>query len=85
MGSNLNNSFLERNALYLALSENRTEEDILKSIVENGLYCGVIEIGGIAVALQHNGKLDNSILSAAINTGVIQKDSRKIHALVHEN
>jgi hypothetical protein len=84
MGSNLNNSFLERNALYLALSENRTEEDILKSkIVENGLYCGVTEIGGTAAALQPNGKLVNSILSAAINTGVIQKDSRKIHALVH--
>lgn len=75
---------LEQSALYLALSDNRAEEEHLKKqLAENGFACGVTEIGGTATTLQPNGKLVNSVISAAINTGVIQKDSREIHALVH--
>ncbi|HWQ72861.1 MAG TPA: HutP family protein [Desulfitobacteriaceae bacterium] len=76
---------LERAALLLALSETRTDEDSLKEYFTNtfGFICGVTELGGTVTALQQNGKLSNSILSAAINTGVISKEPRKIHAVVH--
>lgn len=82
--NNEENPSLERAALYLALSETREEEDALKKqLMDDGLCCGVTEIGGTVATLQPTGKLTNSVISAAINTGVIQKDARKIHALVH--
>jgi hut operon positive regulator len=76
---------LERAALLLALSETRKYEDSLKEFFTNtiGYVCGVTELGGTVSALQLTGKLSNSILAAAINTGVITKEPRKIHALVH--
>lgn len=48
-----------------------------------GFVCGVTELGGTVNALQQTGKLNNTVLSAAVNTGVITKEPKKIHALVH--
>jgi len=76
---------LERSAILLALSETREEEDKLKkSLMESHNFrCGVTELGGTVANLQHTGKLTNSVMSTAFNTGVIPKEDRKIHALIH--
>lgn len=82
---NLFQPSLERAALLLALTQTREDEEKLKKelIQTHGFRCGVTEIGGTVCILQHNGKLTNSVLSAAFNTGVIAKEPKKIHALVH--
>lgn len=77
---------LERSALLLAMTETREEEDKFKRAlfeVYNNLRCGVTEIGGTVANLQHTGKLTNSVMATAFNTGVIPKEDRKIHALIH--
>lgn len=76
---------LERSAILLALTETREEEEKLKkSLMENhSLRCGVTELGGTVANLQHTGKLTNTVMATAFNTGVIPKEDRKIHALIH--
>ena len=76
---------LERSALLLAMTESREEEEKLKkSLYESfNLRCGVTELGGTVANLQHTGKLTNSVMATAFNTGVIPKECRKIHALIH--
>lgn len=79
-----NKPSLERTALALALSETREkEEEIKKELTVQGLYCAVTEIGGTVATLQPTGRLIQSIISASINTGVIKKDPREIHAVIH--
>lgn len=78
-------SFLERSAIKLALSETREEEEALKSALRTsgGLVCAATEIGGTMTILHHKGKLTNSVLAAALHTGVIKKEEKSIHALLH--
>lgn len=76
---------LERSAIRLALTETREEEDKLKKFLLEAydMRSGVTELGGTETNLLPTGKLTNSVLATAFNTGVIPKDARKIHALVH--
>lgn len=76
---------LERLALKLAMTETREEEEKLKKALNElfDLRCGVTELGGTVSNLQHTGKLTNSVMATAFNTGVIPKEERKIHALIH--
>lgn len=76
---------IERAAILLALTETREEEEKLKKSLNElfDIRCGVTELGGTVANLQHTGKLTNSIISTAFNTGIIPKEARKIHALVH--
>lgn len=75
---------LERTALALALTDTREKEEELKQVlISQSLYCAVTEIGGTVATLQPTGKLTHAIIAAAINTGVIKKDAREIHAVVH--
>lgn len=76
---------LERAAILLALTQTREEEEKLRTSLSEmfGICCGVTELGGKVVNLQHTGKLTNSVMSTAFNTGIIPKEARKIHALIH--
>lgn len=76
---------LERSAIRLALTETREEEEKLKKFFLEmyDMRSGVTEIGGTETVLQHTGKLTNSVMATAFNTGVISKEARKIHALIH--
>lgn len=76
---------LERSAIRLALTETREEEDKLKKLLLESydMRSGVTEIGGTETNLQHTGKLTNSVMATAFNTGVIPKEAGKIHALIH--
>lgn len=76
---------LERSAIRLAMTESREEEETLKKSLSESfdLRCGVTELGGTIAVLQHTGKLTSSVMATAFNTGVIPKEGRKIHALIH--
>lgn len=84
-GVNKSRPSLERSALRLAMTETREEEDKLKKFLLEAydMRSGVTEIGGTEANLQHTGKLTNSVMATAFNTGVIPKEARKIHALIH--
>ena len=76
---------LERSAIRLALTETREDEDKLKRFLLEAydMRSGVTELGGTETNLLPTGKLTNSVMATAFNTGVISKDARKIHALIH--
>lgn len=76
---------LERSAIRLALTETREAEDKLKKFLLEtyNMRSGVTELGGTESVLQQTGKLTNSVMATAFNTGVIPKEDRKIHALIH--
>ena len=76
---------LERSAIRLALTETREQEDKLKKFFLEtfDMRSGVTEIGGTEANLQHTGKLTSTVMATAFNTGVIPKEARKIHALIH--
>lgn len=76
---------LERSAIFLAMTETREEEERLKKYLSENfnIRCGVTELGGTVANLQPTGKLTNTVISTAFNTGVIPKEDRKIHALIH--
>lgn len=75
---------LEREALFLVLTDTREKENELKQKLNaQNLNCAVTEIGGTVATLQPTGKLTHSVIAAALNTGVIKKDPKEIHAVVH--
>ncbi|AHF06098.1 HutP family protein [Desulfitobacterium metallireducens] len=75
---------LEREALFLVLTDTREKENEVKQkLIAENLNCAVTEIGGTVATLQPTGKLTHSVISAALNTGVIKKDPKAIHAVVH--
>jgi hypothetical protein len=75
---------LEREALFLVLTDTREKENELKQkLIAQNLNCAVTEIGGTVATLQPTGKLTHSVIAAALNTGVIKKDPKEIHAVVH--
>ncbi|WP_088225390.1 HutP family protein [Desulfosporosinus sp. FKB] len=76
---------VEKAALLLALTQTREEEEKLKVSFSEvfDIRCGVTELGGKVANLQHTGKLTNSVISTALNIGIIPEEARKIHALIH--
>jgi len=76
---------LERAAILLALSETREEEEELRNSFSNifNIRCAVTGLGGTVANLRHTGKLTNSVMATAFNTGFIQKEARVIHAIIH--
>jgi len=76
---------LERVAILLAMTETREEEEELrKSLSESfNIRCAVTGLGGTVANLRNTGKLTHSVMSTAFNTGIIQKEARLIHALIH--
>lgn len=76
---------LERSAIRLALTETREAEEKLKKFLLEAynMRSGVTELGGTESVLQHTGKLTSTVMATAFNTGVIPKEDRKIHALIH--
>ena len=70
-------------ALRLAISQTMREEEELKSeYVRQGLRVMVTEVGG-NTKRDFQEKISRSVLGAALNGGIIKKESREIHALFH--
>jgi len=76
---------LERVAILLAMTETREEEEGLRKSLSElfNIRCAVTGLGGTVANLRNTGKLTNSVMSTAFNTGIIQKEARLIHALIH--
>lgn len=74
---------LGHNALLLALSSTLAEEEALKSALGGlGLHCAVTETGGNSSG-DFQAKSMRAVIGAALNAGLIEKNARTIHALLH--
>ncbi len=73
---------MERLAIILASSGSREEEELLKNIyTKQGYRCVVTGVAGVDYELRK--KIVNSVVGACLNSGIIEKNKRMIHALVH--
>lgn len=71
------------NALLLALSSTIEEEERLKAVLDGlGLKCVVTETGGNSGG-DFQAKTMRAIIGASLNSGLIEKSARTIHALLH--
>lgn len=70
-------------AMRLAMSQSISEESLLKKqCAEAGLKVVVTEVGG-NTRRDFQEKSSRAIFGAAMNAGLIEKDPREIHALLH--
>ncbi|MCD8174590.1 MAG: HutP family protein [Phascolarctobacterium sp.] len=71
-------------AMLLALTNTIYDEDKIKEIiVKNGYKVVVTGVGGKASMDDFNKKVNRAVVGACLNSGVIQKFTNEIHALLH--
>lgn len=76
------NDCIEKVAILLALTSSREEEEQYKNIlIEQGYSCIITGASGMDHELRK--KIVNSTIGACLNSQLIEKDSKQIHALVH--
>lgn len=73
-----------RRALLLAMTESRVEEDEMKAEFQKAGYQSVAtEIGGSSNDEDFQQRSMRAVIGAALNSGVVNKEARAIHALIH--
>lgn len=78
----IRNLSLGRAAMLLALSSTREEEENIKIfLMKHGFNCVATEIGGLSDNIKS--KILNAAIGAALNRGIIKKESKELHALIH--
>lgn len=71
-------------AMLLALTQTIYDEENVKQIVaKNGFKAVVTEVGGRTSFDDFNEKINRAVIGASLNSGVIQKTTNDIHALIH--
>lgn len=71
-------------AMLLALTQTIYDEEKVKQIVaKNGFKAVVTEVGGRTSFDDVNEKINRAVIGASLNSGVIQKTTNDIHALIH--
>lgn len=71
-------------AMLLALTQTIYDEEKVKQIVaKNGFKAVVTEVGGRTSFDDFNEKINRAVIGASLNSGVIQKTTNDIHALIH--
>ncbi len=74
---------LGRRALQLAMAQSKAEEDALKrQFLSEGVVAVATEVGGMGDA-EFQAKAARAVIGAALNSGLVEKESRSIHALMH--
>lgn len=69
-------------ALLLAITKTREDEENIRTVLNGkGFKCAVTETGGSVQEVRK--KVIKSVLGAALNNGVIEKNSREAHAILH--
>lgn len=70
-------------ALLLALTTNRQEESEIKTYLQEccGFKTVVTEVGGVLKDIKD--RVVKSVVSAAINSGILEKKGQQIHPLIH--
>ena len=75
---------LGRKALLLAMTPTREEEDGLKQIIiSQGRKCVATEVGGNSNDEDFQAKTMRAVIGAALNSEIIEKEARAVHALIH--
>ncbi|SDZ36499.1 hut operon positive regulatory protein [Proteiniborus ethanoligenes] len=76
------NDCIEKIAVILALTSSREEEEQFKNMfTEQGYSCVVTGASGLDHDLRK--KIVNSTIGACLNSQLIEKDPKQVHALVH--
>jgi len=71
-----------RAALLLALTTDEEEEvNVKEQIIASGWKAVATEVGGLAGELPQ--KITRALVGAALNAGVVEKESNEMHALMH--
>lgn len=71
-------------AMLLALTQTIYDEKKVKQIVaKNGFKAVVTEVGGRTSFDDFNEKINRAVIGASLNSGIIQKTTNDIHALIH--
>lgn len=71
-------------AMLLALTQTIYDEDKVKQLVAKcGFKAVVTEVGGKTSFYDFNEKINRAVIGACLNSGVIQKCSNDIHAVIH--
>lgn len=70
--------------MLLALTQTIYDEEKVKQIVaKNGFKAVVTEVGGRTSFDDFNEKINRAVIGASLNSGIIQKTTNDIHALIH--
>lgn len=71
-------------ALLLALTQTMYDEERAKQLVaKKDFKAAVTEVGGQTTLNEFNEKVNRAVIGAALNSGIIQKCTNDIHALIH--
>ncbi len=71
-------------AMLLALTQTLYDEDRMKQMVANvGFKAVVTEVGGKTSFYDFNEKVNRAVIGACLNSGIIEKKSNEIHAIIH--
>ena len=71
-------------AMLLALTQTIYDEEKVKQIVaKNGFKAVVTEVGERTFFDDFNEKINRAVIGASLNSGIIQKTTNDIHALIH--
>ncbi len=71
-------------AMFLALTQTLYDEERVKQLVaKNGLKAVVTEVGGKTTFYDFNERINRAVIGACLNSGLIEKTSNDIHAVIH--
>lgn len=71
-------------AMLLAITQNLYDEDVMKKhVAAAGLKAVVTEMGGKTSVDDFSDKINRAIIGAGLNSGIIEKTSNEIHAIIH--
>ena len=71
-------------AMMLALTQTIYDEDLAKKLVaKKGLKAVVTEVGGKTSFDDFNERINRAVIGACLNSGLIEKKSNDIHAVIH--
>ena len=71
-------------AMVLAITQTLYDEERTKQLVSKcGFKAVVTEVGGKTSFYDFNEKINRAVIGASLNSGVIEKTTNDIHALIH--
>ncbi len=71
-------------AMLLAITQTLYDEGIMKRLVaQAGFKAVVTEVGGKTTFDDFNEKINRAVIGACLNSGIIQKSTNDIHAVIH--
>ncbi len=70
--------------MLLAMTQTIYDEDMAKQLVaQKGFKAVVTEVGGKTSFYDFNERINRAVIGACLNSGIIEKTSNDIHAVIH--